>query len=116
MIVSTLLLDQNNCYVNDKGELPRRPAFDKELLQTLCTGQTISNHAAVMLPPSILDVVGHISSGQPTIGITIPEIDALTDLLLVTRSSCAVKEGKTFRMDNFKLITEQGEIEIWKRK
>jgi len=48
-----------------------------------------------------------------TMAVTIPEIAKYSDVLLVNRSSENLEGGKKFRLDNFKLLTKQGQLEIW---
>ena len=116
MIVSTILLSTNNCYVDRQGKLPERPSFDKELLTTICSGQVVSKVGYKMLPPSIKDKVIMTEQVEPEVGITISEIDGLTDLLLVVRSKQECLGGKEFRFTNFECIIKDTQIEIWKRK
>ena len=113
-IVSTILLTQDNCYLCD-GELPHRPQFDKQFLSALIEGEIISEEAAKLLPKSMTDKVLDITNEiEPTIPITIKEIDGLTDILIVVRSNMSCN-GKKFRFDNFDRILRTGGIEIWKR-
>lgn len=71
-----------------------------------------------MLPPSIRNKV--ILPGkwqEPEIGITIPEIDGLTDLLIVVRSIQFSPRGKKFDLSrSFKRIVTNESIELWHRK
>jgi hypothetical protein len=115
MVVSTINLTYDNVYVNKDGKLPTRSSFDKELLTALCKNQIVSTKAYNMLPGSIRRDVTSTHKVEPTIGITIDEIDGLTDLLIVVRSIDDCK-GKKFRFDRFRLITKQGEIELWIRQ
>ena len=115
MITSTILLTSDNFYVNENGELPSRPPHDKQLLATLCKDQSVSQKAYDMLPPSIREVV-KVTELEPTIGITIPEIDALTDLLIVSRSNELIVRGKKFDLErSFKLLIKDRKIELWGR-
>ena len=116
MIISTILLSSDNFYVNENGELPKpRPPHDKQLLATLCKGQSVSQKAYDMLPPSIREVV-KVTELEPTIGITIPEINALTDLLIVSRSNELIVRGKKFDLErSFKLLVKDRKIELWER-
>jgi len=117
MVVSTILLSRDNKYVKDDGSLPKRPNFDKALLKALCENQIVSDEAYDMLPPSIKSVVNLPTKWEePGIGITIPEIDALTDLLIVSRSNETILGGKTFRLDNFNLIVTTPHLDLYKRK
>ena len=117
MIVSTILLTKDNFYINDKGELPKRGSHDKNLLTELVRGQTISIKAAEMLPPSIKGLAQVISDKvEPTIGITIEEISALSDILIVSHSNELIIRGKQFRLDGFELLVKSKYIDIYKRK
>ena len=116
MIVGTILLDENDCYTYDNDKLPGRPTFDKELLTFLAKDQAISHEGYQTLPLSIKRVISGITYGEPTFPVTIPEIDGLSDLLIVSRGYKNGENGKKFRFDKFELITTQREIELWKRK
>jgi len=113
MIVSTILLSPENVYVDKDGNLPYRPNFDKDLLREVVRGQRVSFKAKEMLPESIASLA--YSSHFPNVGITIPEIDELTDLLIVIRSADHI-EGKKFRFDNFYPILKLKDIELWRRR
>jgi len=115
MIVSAILLTKDNVYVSKGGSLPKRPSFDKELLRCLVKGQIISKEAAKMLPKSISKTACNITDLiEPEVGITIEEIDGLTDLLIIVRSPHCV-EGKKFRLNKFRPIVKTKELEIWTR-
>ena len=115
MIASTLLLSADNYYVDANGNLPHRPEFDKKLLAALCKDQYVSLDGYKMLPPSIRDTA-QLAKQEPTVGITIPEIDGLTDLLIVVRSFIPLGRGKKFRLDKFERIVQLSSLEIWRRK
>ena len=142
-MISTILLSKNDCYIDEYGNLPSRESvpYDKELLEAFCTNQIVSEKGYRILPPSISKKVkvstiransttntGDIIDGSDgpdgpdrvnlpiTIGITISEISELSDVLVVSRSNEILKNGKKFRLDSFKLITKQGQIEIWAKK
>lgn len=139
-MISTILLSKNDCYIDEYGNLPSRESvpYDKELLEAFCTNQIVSEKGYRTLPPSISKKVkvstiransttntGDIIDGSDrpdkvnlpiTIGITISEISELSDVLVVSRSNEILKNGKKFRLDSFKLITKQGQIEIWAKK
>ena len=133
-MISTILLSKNDCYIDEYGNLPSRESvpYDKELLEAFCTNQIVSEKGYKTLPPSISKKVkvstnstADIIDGSDgpdkvnlpiTIGITISEISELSDVLVVSRSNEILKNGKKFRLDSFKLITKQGQIEIWAKK
>ena len=117
MIVSTLFLSADDYYATEDNKLPcPRPEFDKRLLTELVRGQVISIEGRDMLPPSIRKNAQALSNVEPTIGITIPEIAGLTDLLIVVRSLIPLGRGKKFRLDKFKRIVHLSSIELWVRK
>ena len=99
MVVGTILLDINNKYVDDKGDLPVRPVYDKELLAKIIKGKKVSSEGYDMLPPSLRKLVD--LSSYEWCPITIPEL-AEADVLIVVRSPIAMSKGKVFRLDNFK--------------
>lgn len=112
MKVGTLLLDQNDNYLV-KGELPKRPSFDKAFLKALCTQQTLTRKGIELLPPSIIAVRSFYDNEGLLIGIK--EISEHAHLLIIVRSSEA-GEGKKFRFDNFKKYISTNEVELWVRQ
>ncbi len=118
MIVSTILLTDDNYYVDSNNELPSRNGveFDKELLISTLKGKVVSYAGYKMLPPSIKDLITPSDLIEPEAAITVPEIDGLSDLLIVTRSREIIVSGKQFRFDRFERIVKQKDIEIWRRK
>ena len=116
-MISTILLTKDDQYLID-GRLPSRPSFDKGLLTGLAKGLTVSKKGYEMLPPSIKENVFNTSGSvaQPQFPVTIPEIAAVSDILLVVRSSeLGGGDSKVFRFDNFKLMLKQRDIELWER-
>ena len=115
-IYSTILLDENDNYLCEE-KLPHRPLWDKELLKSMVSEEIISKQAAELLPKSIRETARAVTNEiQPTIGITIKEISALSDILIVIRSTKICKgTGKKFRFTNFKRILREFNLEIWKR-
>jgi len=115
MRVALILLTPNNVYVSNDGKLPKRPEFDKSLLASVIDGELVSPLGYSMLPPSMQKVTKPgPSRGGGTFPITIPEIDT-AKMLIVSRSNNEM-EGKVFRMDNFKILVKQDQLEIWIRK
>jgi len=115
MKVALILLTPNNVYVSDDGKLPKRPAFDKALLASVVSGEKVSPLGFDTLPPSMQEVIAQgPSQGGNTFPITIPEIDT-AKLLIISRSNEEM-EGKVFRMDNFKRLVKQDQLELWIRK
>jgi hypothetical protein len=115
MTIGTILLTEDNCYVDDRKQLPHRAIWDKEWLTTLVSLNTISKKGYDMLPPS-MQKVANVTHGEPSLAITIPELDELPDLLFVIRSTRRVSNGKKFKLDKYKRIAASCQIEIWKRK
>lgn len=115
MIISTLLLDEDDNYVYSDGLLPHRTTWDKRLLKTFIELGTVSKTGFNLLPPSLREV-STITHGEPQTPITLKEIDALSDILLVTRGRSRDLPGKKFRFTNFTRILATQSLEIWKRK
>ena len=70
-----------------------------------------------MLPPSIRGTVQVVSDRvEPTIGITIKEIAALSDILIVSHSNELIVRGKQFRLDAFKLVVKDRKTSLYIRK
>ena len=114
-IYATILLDEKDHYVYDDGNLPIRPDFDKELLKDIYKNETVTEKGYNMLPPSIQKIVD-ITQDEPTAPVTVPEINALADILLVIRGKHRCRSGKVFRFDNFTPILKEGNIEIFRRR
>jgi len=112
--VCTLLLDQHDNYVYDDDTLPRRPLWDKELLTAFVKDERLSEAGYNMLPRSIAMLT--TKSEYEPYPITIPEIDGLADIILVTRGKGQPKSGKIFRFDNFRRILAADNLEVWSRK
>ena len=115
MITSSIILDINNRYVGKNGQLPSRPGFDKAFLTNLVSKNLVSKAGFDLLPKSIRSKAV-ITHGEPELPLTIPEIDGLTDMLIVIRSYIDLGKGKKFRLDRFKRIAKSGQIEIWFRR
>ena len=111
MIVATLILDPDDCYIGGQ-RLPERPSFDKALLTAVCKGQGISKDAYDMLPPSIRRVT---TFGANKVPITIREISRNAELLLVVRSAEKLENGRQFRLDKFSLIVDIKQLQIYRR-
>lgn len=115
MITAFIKLDEANRYVYDDGELPTAARWDKELLTYAVSKSLISEEAYKILPPS-MQKVAHITHGEPTLPIKVPEIAGLADLLIVTKVTISPRSGKKFRFDDFERIVKTGGLEIWIRK
>jgi len=115
MLTGILLLTEDNMYVDDRGNLPHRPTYDKALLRTLVSLNTITHRSYDLLPKSI-QKVATVSNTNPTLVLTIQEIDALADFLIIVRSARKVRNGKKFRLDKFEQVAAPGQLELWKRK
>jgi len=110
-MIGTILLSKDNKYIDKDGNLPSRPDYDKEMLKALVKGHSVSAKGYNMLPPSIRAVCSDYNDNY-TMPITIREL-AEADILLVNRSSEILEGGKEFRLDNFKCIKEENQIELW---
>jgi hypothetical protein len=114
-MISTILLSQNDCYVSEDGKLPKRPIFDKELLNAFVKNQKVSKKGLNSLPPSMQKNLTIVENENITIGITIPEI-ASSNVIIIIRSDEILENGKIFRLDNFNLLVKTNKIEIWIKK
>jgi len=116
-MINTILLDTNDNYVDNQGKLPKRPDYDKELLKAFSLNQTVSKKGYDRLPPSMRKFLTITENTKEiTMAVTIPEIAKYSDILLVNRSSENLENGKRFRLDDFYLLTKQGQFEIWLKK
>lgn len=116
MIVSTILLSLDDCYIDNHGNLPsERPNFDKKLLKAIVNGQTVTHKAFNMLPNSIRkDLV--VTDENPSVGVTISEISALSDMIVVVRTQECLNSPFKFRFTNFECLVKDTKIEIWMKK
>lgn len=112
MRIGTILLTKDNKYVDDLGNLPKRPKHDKEMLAALLSCKIVSPKGYKLLPPSLQALCVNDPYKQPTFPITIPEI-AACDLLIVSKSPEEIKGGKVFRLNGFKCILKDRKGEIW---
>ena len=112
MIVGTILLTQNDEYVDKDGNLPTRPSFDKAFITGLYRGKSVSKVGLKLLPPSIKKVLNLNGEFMP---VSIREL-AKADMLIVIRSSDFINNGLKFRFTEFIQILKLKEIELWIRK
>jgi hypothetical protein len=114
-MIGTILLSKDGKYIDKDGKLPPRPAYDKDMLRAFVKDNNVSLEGFAMLPPSIQGVVGEKASEGWTMPITILEL-AEADLLLINRYNEELEGGKIFRLDNFKCIVKDKQIELWIKK
>jgi len=115
MITGLILLSKDDKYLDGFGNLPARPQWDKDLLTELVRLNTITEAGYNLLPPSIRKVA-HIAHMEPQLAITIEELNALPDILMVVRSQNVLPGGKTFRLTNYEPIFIEQRFEMWRRK
>ena len=113
-MISTILLTQENVYVKEDGTLPSRPSHDKSILSNMLKGHTVTKKGFAMLPNSMKKDV-FCDERSPSFPVTVPEIEALSDIILVVRS-IELCRGKVFRLDSFELLLKNRDIELWIRK
>ena len=109
-MIGTILLSKDNKYIDKDGKLPKRPIYDKDMLRAVVKGGIVSSNGYSMLPPSIKSTC--TQADNYTMPITISEL-AKCDMLLVNRSDTNLEGGKIFRLDNFKCIVQEKQIELW---
>jgi hypothetical protein len=117
MQVGILLLSQDDCYIDEQGNLPSRPDFDKELLVALCKGQKClgSRNTLESLPRSIIEsaycyeiVTDYdVNLGIKTLYKQPPH------LLIIVRSADTLNGGKKFDISNYKRYFSSVELELW---
>lgn len=112
-MIGTILLTCDNQYITNDGKLPDRPDYDKDMLRAMSNGNTVSPAGSKMLPPSIRGLVS--MSEVYNFPVTIREL-AKADILLVNRSTSTFDGGKVFRLDNFRCIVKEKQIELWIRE
>lgn len=115
MIIGLILLDQQNKYVSAGGKLPARPAFDKNLLTSICDGKQLicTGNTLLDLPPSLKK--NQISASKGDVALSPETIDKYADMIIVSRSMETMKDGNTFRLDKFERLVAIGSLEIWNR-
>ena len=113
--ICTLLLDERDNYTYTNGKLPIRPLWDKDLLKTFIKNETLSKEGHTMLPPSLKEGASITHSKEPY-PITVPEIDAIADILIITRGKSRGVDGRKFRLTKFERILSTQGLEIWRRK
>lgn len=113
MLVGTILLTRANKYVDNEGNLPKRPKHDKELLTSLLRAEgAVSNTGYEMLPLSIQKHVIVTEDNVDYAPVTIDEI-AESDLLIISRATEELESGKPFRLDNFRCLVKDRKVELW---
>ena len=116
-MVSTILLDRKSNYVGSDGNLPKHPAFIKDLIKALIQDSVVSVDGYSLLPYHLQTAVEGVTEGpNVTAAVTIREIAAWSTLLIVVRSDVEVTDGKRFRFSNFKRLVKHRSIELWVRK
>ena len=115
-MISTIILTKDNMYLDSEGNLPSRScvSFDKDLLRGMVKGLNVSKKGFDTLPNSIKSEV-FCDGREPTAAITIPEISALSDILLVVKSCEVFTSGKVFRLDGFERIYKSKDVNLYKR-
>lgn len=117
MKVGIILLSQDNFYVDSTGALPKRPAFDKELLVALCQGQraVIGPNTRKTLPKSIAENITEVtwdSEYDINLGI-VPFRVQPPHLLIVVRSSEWLHTGKSFDLLPYNLGYNSEDLELY---
>ena len=112
MTLGTLILDQFDNYVYEDGSLPPRTTWDKDWLAFLVSKNIVTDEGRGSLPPSMIKLCN--VSTCPTLAVTIPEIGALADVIIVTRViKVDSKPFKRFRFDGFECLVKANILEVW---
>ncbi len=116
MKVGIILLSQDNYYLDNYGELPKRPEFDKELLVALCKLQTFTcgQNTFKSLPDSILRNAFYTEGGEYDVNLgIITLVENPPHLLLVSRSDQYIHDGKHFSLKDYTRYFDSPDLELW---
>lgn len=117
MTVGSVLLSKDGFYVGSKGELPKRPNWDKTFIIELIRGKKVlcSKNTLVDLPKSILDSAYFTTNpnAEYDINFGISSFRYKPDLLIVVRSTELLNTGKKFRLQGYNAIYKSTEMEVY---
>ena len=121
-MIGIVLVSKDWYYLDENGELPTRPSFDKDLLLGLCTGldYICSDNTEKELPASLRQRLG-IKSLTPEINLGIKTFKEYPpDIFFVVKSKQALHNGKKFDLkwlcNNYRSIYETTELMILRRR
>ena len=119
MMIGIFLLTENDYYINGKGELPRRPIYDKQLLTELLRGEVVccGKNTWDSLPQSMKQLVKRRKCTEASINLGIATFyEQPPKLLIVVRAINEFDEGKKLHLDNYKRLLREGNLELYIRR
>jgi len=126
MTLGLILLDDNNRYVDNNGNLPKAPSWDKKLLYSLSKYKdiTISRKTYESLPKSVKEdtrfnfLVDNDGSIPYDINWGIkPFYEVPPDMLIVVKALENLPNGKVFNPSElFDCIVDLSALSIWTKK
>ncbi len=105
--IGIILISKDGYYVGDKGQLPKRPSFDKELITYLATNEVVlcSENTFKDIPPSIRKVVKDLTTDKDadwTVNFGISTFKEKCDIFYIIHSNENLDNGKYFNIDRLK--------------
>jgi len=123
--ISTVLLSKDSFYLGEKGQLPKRPEWDKEYITNLVENKVILTSKTTLkdLPPSIIKNAKEVHTDenkQYDINFWIWTFKINSDMFIIIRSTDNLEKWKKFKMkrifDNYNQIMNINNIEIYFKK
>ena len=116
MTVGIMLLTQNDQYLKDDGSLPRRPEFDKGLLEALmedekvwCTKTTWDS-----MPDRMAGLVAGRQAWDYSLNLGVATLyTEPPKLLIIVRSTENFRGGRTFDLGQWRRMVRQPEMDIY---
>jgi hypothetical protein len=105
--IGIVLLSKDGYYIGDKGQLPARPPFDKELITHLAEGEVVlcSENTYKTIPPSIKKVVKDLTTDVDsdwTVNFGIQTFREKCDIFYIIHSKEDLGGGKLFNLERIK--------------
>ena len=116
MKTGIILLSKAGYYVGDKGQLPARPPFDKELITHLAEGEVVlcSENTFKDIPPSIRKVVKELTTDKDadwTVNFGINTFKEKCDIFYIIHSNENLNGGKYFNIERLqKMYNDEGKL------
>lgn len=117
MKVGIILLAQNDGYLTEDGKLPKRPDFDKGLLEALIKDQEYlcTDATDETLPKRLKNMAkrrGYVGDYDLNLGIATLYRNP-PHLLIVVRSSSIIENGRYFDIGQWECKVVQDSLELW---
>lgn len=125
MRVAIVLISSDGYYLGEKGQLPKRPDFDKQLITSLATDKVVlcSENTYETIPPSIKKVAKKITTDRSElwdVNFGIKTYNINSDVFIVVNSTEPLNGGKEFKLDriteNYNKQFSFGQVDIYVNK